>query len=108
MKTRVSKAKPRWQQETAKERINILFSSAEREFRQRPDRSRRYMELASRIAMRYNMRLPQNLKRRFCKECYMYLVPGASCRVRLIGGSKIMTCSSCGHVTRYVIGRDDK
>ena len=102
---RTNKKKPKLQQETAKERISLLFSSAEREFRQRPDRSRRYMELASRMAMRYNVRLPQSLKRKFCKECYMYMVPGSSCRVRLSNSSVIVTCSSCGRKTKHPIRR---
>ena len=101
MKARTTKAKPRWQQATAEERIEILFSSAEHEFRQRPDRSRSYMELASKIAMRYNIRMPQNFKRKLCKECYMYLVPGESCKVRVAGGVRSVTCSCCGSVARY-------
>lgn len=105
MRTRARK--PEWQQETAMERIMLLFDSAEREFRQRPDRSRRYMELASRIAMRYNIRLPKRLKRRFCKRCYMYLVPGTSCRTRLDKnhGNMVVTCSSCGNAGRYHVMR---
>jgi len=105
---RTASAKPRWQQETAMERIMLLFGSAEREFRQRPDRSRRYMELAARLAMRYNVRLPQSLKRKFCKECYMYMVPGVSCMVRFSKGNNIITCSFCGSKTRYPIGRRNK
>lgn len=83
------------------ERIALLFDSAEREFRRRPDRSRRYVELALRIAMRYNVRLPASLKRRFCKECHMYLAHGAGCRTRVSGGSRIVTCSHCGKISRY-------
>ena len=102
---RKTSSKPKWQQETAMERIMLLFGSAEREFRQRPDRSRRYMELAARLAMRYNVRLPQSLKRKFCKECYMYMVPGASCMVRFSKGNNIITCSFCGNKITYPVGR---
>lgn len=102
---RAAQRKPKWQQETAMERIALLLDSAEREFRSRPDRSRRYVELASKIAMRYNLRLPANLKRRFCKECYMYMVPGLSCRTRISGGNRIMACSRCGGISRHPLIR---
>ncbi len=98
---RAAKKKPKRQQDTAMERIALLFDSAEREYKRRPDRSRRYVELASRLAMRYNVRLPANLKRKFCKECHMYVAHGAGCRTRVSGGSRVVTCPYCGNISRY-------
>lgn len=38
--------KPEWQEDIAKERIEILFRLAENEFKKYPERSRRYIQLA--------------------------------------------------------------
>jgi len=58
--------KPLWQQKIARERIQILFSLAEKEIKKHPERSRRYIELARKLGLRYNVRLPRELKRKFC------------------------------------------
>ena len=62
--------KQEWQKKIASERINILFRLASEEFKKHPERSNRYVELARKIGMRYNVRIPKLLKRRFCKKCH--------------------------------------
>ncbi|MEM5812512.1 MAG: ribonuclease P, partial [Candidatus Aenigmatarchaeota archaeon] len=74
--------KPKWQQRIAMERVERLFSLAEEEFGKKPERSNNYVALARKIAMRYNVRIPPELKRRFCKSCHKYLKPGINSRVR--------------------------
>jgi len=81
----------------AVERIERLFELAERVFEKRPELSDRYVKLAWKIATRYNVRLPVNLKRKFCRKCLSFLRPGASCRVRVQSGCVIVTCLRCGH-----------
>jgi len=49
--------KPEWQSKIARERIEILFKIAERKLEGHPERSRRYIELARKIGLRYNIRL---------------------------------------------------
>ena len=50
----------------ALERMEILFHEAEQEARHdRWARARRYVDLARRIGMRYNVRVPARFKRRF-------------------------------------------
>ncbi|NIO19275.1 MAG: ribonuclease P [Candidatus Aenigmarchaeota archaeon] len=95
--------KPSGWQRLAKERISILFEQAEKEFRKHPERSKRYVELARRIGMRYNVRIPKNLRRRFCKKCLSYLKPGVNCRVRMRKDRQavVVTCSVCGNVSRH-------
>ena len=58
--------------EIALERINELFSQAEKVFRKSPDLADRYVELARKIGMKYKTRIPPELKRQFCKHCYCY------------------------------------
>jgi ribonuclease P protein subunit RPR2 len=95
--------KQAWQKEVGSERIKLLFDLASQEFKKHPERSNRYVQLARKIAMRYNIRMPKGLKRKFCKKCYGYLVPGTNCRVRTRTEQKsvIVKCLECGNVMRY-------
>ena len=92
--------KPEWQKKIAKERINILFELAERELKKHPDRSRRYVELARKIGLRYNVRLPRKLKRKFCKNCNTLLKPGLTSEVRFKNGMLIVKCLVCEKIYR--------
>ena len=67
----------------AKERIERLFQLAEENARTHPERSKRYVRLARRIAMKYRVRIPRQWKRRFCKKCGTFWVPGENLIVRL-------------------------
>ena len=94
--------KPDWQTKIAKERIEILFSLADKEFKKHPDRTRRYVELARKIGLRYNVRLPKEEKRKFCKNCNTLLKPGTS-KVRLDKKTRTVNvmCLHCKKVYRY-------
>jgi len=85
----------------AEERIIILFELAEQNFKTHPERTKRYVELARLIGMRYRVRLTRDQKRRICKHCYSYLVPGNNCRTRLKDGVVQTTCFECGKMSRY-------
>ena len=85
----------------AEERIICLFESAEQNFKTHPDRAQRYVSLARLIGMRYRVRLTRDQKRCVCKHCYLYLVPGNNCRVRLKGSMVLKTCFVCGKQSRY-------
>ncbi|OGS61136.1 MAG: hypothetical protein A3K59_04620 [Euryarchaeota archaeon RBG_19FT_COMBO_69_17] len=91
----------------ALERISILFGLAEEEaLGKRPARARRYVELARRIGTRYNVRMPAEFKRRFCKACGAYLLPSANARVRVGRGRLVVTCMGCGAVQRMPFLRE--
>jgi ribonuclease P protein subunit RPR2 len=102
-KKRSGSAKPAWQRETALERIRSLFEQAEHESREHPERSKRYMEMALRLSTRYNVRLPPGLRRRVCRSCHAYLVPGRNSTVRTSPSRKavLVTCRECGRVHRH-------
>ena len=95
--------KPEWQTKIAKERIEILFSLAEKEFKEHPDRSKRYIELARKIGLRYNVRLSKDDKRKFCKICNTLLKPGISSKVRLDKSTKTINvkCLNCEKISRF-------
>lgn len=94
--------KPRWQQKIARERIQILFALAEKEIKKHPERSRRYIQLARKIGLRYNVRLGK-LKRKFCKNCNTLLIPGVTAKVRLDSKNKtiVIKCLKCNKIYRY-------
>jgi len=94
--------KPDWQQQIAKERIHILFNLAEKEFRKHPERARRYVELARKMGLRYNVRLKE-LKRRFCRSCNSLLIPGLSSEIKMDSKNnvKIIICKKCNSIYRY-------
>jgi ribonuclease P protein subunit RPR2 len=84
----------------ASERVLILFNQAELKFHEDSSLSDRYVQLARKIAMKYKVKIPREFKRRFCKSCFRYLVPGANCRVRLCKSKVVYTCLNCKNMTR--------
>ena len=84
------------QRTIANRRINKLFFLADGaalsgEF----NLSRRYIELARKISMRNLTPIPKKFKRRFCKNCYNYLLPNETCRIRIHRGKIIIFCHNC-------------
>ncbi len=92
----------------ARERIEILMQLAREVFHRDAALARRYVELARRIAMRYNVRFPGKWKRFFCKACGSFLVPGVNMRVRCTKQRVVITCLECGHVKRISYVREKK
>ncbi len=88
----------------AHERIQDLFSLAESEVRRSPSNlSRRYVLLARRIGMRYNVRLLREYRDLYCRGCSAFWVEGRSVRTRLRSGRRTQTCLQCGRVRRVPI-----
>lgn len=93
--------KPEYQIRIAKERIKILFGLADKELKKHPTRSRRYLELARKIGLRYNVRFPKKLKRSFCKNCNSLLKPNVTSAVELKKRAIVIRCKNCNKVYRY-------
>ena len=86
----------------ASERIGILSGLAAEAAKAGDERlSKRYAGLARSIGMRYNIRLPPELKSRLCAGCGAYLVPGQNLRVRLRAKKTVRTCLKCGRPKRH-------
>ncbi len=85
----------------AQQQIQRLFELADVISETRPELSDRYIHLAKQIGMRHRVRIPSHLKRRMCKHCGKYLVPGRTCRVRLNYARVVITCYACGKQIRY-------
>jgi len=88
----------------AEERVDILLRLAREVLKTDSARSKRYVEMAQRIAMRSGLRLGSQRKQFICKNCKSPLVPGVNCRVRLRaerGTHVVVTCLECGSRKRY-------
>jgi ribonuclease P protein subunit RPR2 len=91
----------------ARERIDILFGEARKAAHEgKTDRAKRYIVLAQRIGMRYNVPLPPRFGRWVCAGCGIFLVPGQNCQTRLRPQRIVIRCMVCGHVRR--IGRESR
>ncbi len=91
--------KPLAEIKIAKERIDILFKEAEKMVKKDKKLANRYVYLARKIAMRYNLKLPRKYKRRFCKYCYAYLYPGITSEHRIKKGKINIKCFACNKTT---------
>ena len=101
--------KPAWQKRIARERIAILFKQAHEQAKAgRLDRAHRYVFIARKIAMKYNVKIPRELKRKFCHHCYHYLYPGKNVKIRINRKTQAVEyiCLDCGKITRYPYVRE--
>jgi ribonuclease P protein subunit RPR2 len=100
--------KPEWQTDIAKERIIILFREAAKSARANDfKRADRYVFLARKIGMKYNVKLTR-YKRKFCKYCYKYLLPGANAVVRTNPRTQSVEikCLECKKINRYPYAKE--
>ena len=100
--------KPKKLKEIALERIIILFERAEEMFKEDARLSNRYVSIARKIAMKYKVKMPRELKRSYCKHCLSYLKPGTNCRVRVQRGKVTYYCLNCKHFMRFPYARERK
>jgi ribonuclease P protein subunit RPR2 len=85
----------------ARERIDDLFGLAEAQAGESsPELVNRYVELARRIGMRYNVRLRPEYRDLYCRQCSAYWVEGRTVRTRLRDGRRVETCLRCGSTRR--------
>jgi len=90
----------------ARERVSDLFALAEEEATgPNPELSDRYVRLARRIGMRYNVRLLAEYRELFCRRCSAYWIEGRTVRTRLRSGHRLRRCLRCGSVRRVPVGR---
>ena len=90
--------------EIAMERIGILVKSALKEIDE--SLAAKQALQAKKIAMRFRVRLPYDVRQLYCKRCKAFIVPGRSARVR-VGRAKTravrITCLKCGHIYRKIL-----
>jgi len=85
----------------AAERIELLFSLAEKEASVGSlALADRYVALARRIGMRYNVRLLPGQSDLYCRGCSRFWIEGKTVRTRLRSGIRVRTCLGCGRSRR--------
>ena len=90
----------------AQERVTDLFGLAQRAASgDHPELADRYVRLARRIGMRYNVRLLPEFRELYCRSCSTFWVEGRTVRTRLRDGHRVRTCLSCGRARRTRVGR---
>jgi|SRR3989344_4900131 len=88
--------------ELAKEEIINLFTKAENVFKQNKTKSNEFIKKARKLAMQKNIKISKEFKRKYCRHCNSYLVPGKNCRVRTQPGRVVYTCLECKKFMRFV------
>ena len=93
--------------EIASRRILILFENAISNARNNPELSQRQAHIAKKIAMRFKIKMPWQIRSSFCKKCKKFIPPGIGSKIRL--GSKPksirITFSYCNHTYRKIISQ---
>jgi ribonuclease P protein subunit RPR2 len=93
----------------ARARIARLFQLAEDRAQAGDDaRAARYVLLARRVGMRYVVPLGRAERRRFCRQCGGFLLPGRTARVRARQGKVAVTCLACGAIRRFGYTREQR
>ena len=108
MTKRERSSKPAWQREIAGERMGILMGLAQEESAAHPVRSDRYAQLARKIGMRYNVKVPRDIRGRMCRGCKVFLVPGRNSIVRTSAKTLSVEtrCLKCGKVSRHPYAKE--
>lgn len=87
-------------QKIALERIWRLFELADAAFNKHPERSKRYVELARKISTRNKVRMPRELKQKFCRKCGAFLKQGKNAKLRVTKSYVVVSCGECGNVRK--------
>lgn len=87
----------------ALERVKILLKEAEEVFNENKKLANNYVRKARKIAMKVNLRIPSYLKRKFCKHCDSFLMPGKNLRVRTKNNKVVYYCLDCKKYARFML-----
>lgn len=81
----------------ALERIYRLFEVAE-EFHKKKKSgfAKRCIEVAIALGTRNKVKIPKELKTKFCKKCHSFLVNGKNADVKIEGNLARIKCKGCG------------
>lgn len=97
------KAKKEKLKKQARTDVSNFMNLAKESFKDDRSKSNMYVRKARRIAMKLNIRLNSSVKKRFCKHCYSYIVPGENLRIRTRDGKLVYYCLDCKKYMRFPI-----
>ncbi len=84
----------------AKERITILFEKAEKS--DSPIAAQKYIRKAKRTAMHFNIKLPRELRKKFCRKCCSFFTL-ENCKRRIKHKFLVLKCLNCNTYNRFKI-----
>ena len=93
--------KPSLHRKIALDRIKHLFNEASAKFKSDRLLANRYVYMARKLSMKYKTKIPAEFKKRFCKHCKAFLMPGKNCRVRISNAKLVYLCLECQHFMRF-------
>ena len=93
--------KKRKEKNAAQHQIQLYFDEATKIFSKDKRKANDNVRKARTLAMKYKIRLPRELKRKFCKQCYCFLMPGVNCRIRTRPKRVIYYCLECKKYMRF-------
>ena len=85
--------------QTAKDEIENLLKLARSEWSEDKKLSKRYVELALKIAKRNQVKIGN---KKFCKKCLAAFIPGKTVKIRKSGENILYICE-CGSVKKFKI-----
>lgn len=90
--------------DSARQRVDILLANSVNYAHRDIVIASRQAEIARRICLKYNLRLPYDQRRLFCRGCKQLILPGINSRVRIHNHPKSLstTCMRCGHISRKI------
>lgn len=86
------------------EAVEILLDQAEQAFASHPQRSRRYVQMAFALIKKNRIRLPREMRLRFCKKCLRYWMPDKTVTITFEPrrNGMLFTCA-CGAKRRVIL-----
>jgi ribonuclease P protein subunit RPR2 len=87
------------QKEGAEKKIKALFEKAEKHAEE-PDSARECIRKARGIAMHFNIKLPKEMRKKFCRKCCSFFTP-LNRKIRVKHGFLVLKCLSCGCISKY-------
>ena len=94
--------KPTEQVMLAQDMIRGLLRQADAVFSSDKKQADRYVDIARKVAMKYRLKLPPEMRRKYCKHCHSFLRPGVNCRVRIRKKNITYYCLECRKFMRFL------
>ncbi len=95
----------------ALQRVHTLFNLAREVIHEDPELAQRYVQIARKIAMRTQLKLPKEYRHLICRKCKSFIFPGVNCRIRIQQRREphmVITCLNCGEHSRIPLKRRKK
>lgn len=108
MATQKQRLDKRLVQRAALDKVRALFANAEAVFKSNPAMADRYVRKARNTAQKARLPIPKELKKRFCRHCNSFWLPGKTVRVRLQQQKVVYYCLVCKRFKRHPYVREKK